>query len=253
MTRRDGNVYYHREQMQIFRNIVRTMVREFEIAATEFKESLKSIQEFAKASDELFSMVEIAIEAAGMISNTDFSAMTVRDGDVYYQREQMQIFRNIVRTMIREFALIEEEFSSAQVKGIATLAGSINTFVTNLSKVIDGIFDVIDQLTRLAGATVPGSIGAVVLQIVNSVKSQVPAAYSAGQALGVAIGQGIKDALNASAPGLTFASGGATLVMEGGVRTVVLENGAFQVTINDTMDAEEFKFEVVEILRELTE
>jgi hypothetical protein len=43
------------------------------------------------------------------------------------------------------------------------------------------------------------------------------------------------------------------LSARGNSRSVVVEAGAFPVTINDSMDAEEFKFNTLEILRQLTE
>ena len=93
-------------------------------------------------------------------------------------------------------------------------------------------------------------------QLLYVVYATVPAAYSAGQEVGTAIGQGITDALETTLPDFLkplSQPSNTAVVMEGGMRTVILEDGAFQVTINDTMDAEEFKFSVVQILRELTE
>ena len=138
-----------------------------------------------------------------------------------------------------------------------------------MGEIINGVFAIIDELEQFIGASVPAGLSGLMQQMNDVLRAAVLPAYNVGLEIGNALTRGITEAISAGLvpvgaavdgmiprPGMPLAAtagAGPSTAGANGSRTVILENGAFQVVINDAMDAEEFKFTVVEIIRELTE
>ena len=264
--------FHLHEQMIIFRRIVARMMEQFALAAAEMNEGMsKEIQDFAKAANELFEIIEVVLIGATKLSEIDFGPIV----QGFHLAEQITIFRNIIRHTMREFGAISEEFSANEISAISALSVHISEFITNLTGIIDQVFVMIEQMERFVTAQMPNGLGGITHKMIMVLQSAIAPARNVGMNIGNAFVDGITSSIlsgieraqaaitemisriQVEVPQLqpVFAGGGAGEVISGGgdFNTVVLENGAFQVTINDAMDAEEFKFSVLEILRELTE
>src|SRR5690606_24947711 len=67
--------WHLQQQIIIFRNIVRTMVREFAEAALEFGAMAESVSAFAEAAEGVIGLVEEGLAAAVMLSQIDFGSV----------------------------------------------------------------------------------------------------------------------------------------------------------------------------------
>jgi hypothetical protein len=115
--------WHLRDQIETFRNIIRTLIREFAEAATEFGSMAESVEAFADAADAVLGLVVDGIEAIQALSETDFGALV----QGWHLAGQIETFRNIIRTLIREFAEAATEFGSmaTSVEAMADAAGAV--------------------------------------------------------------------------------------------------------------------------------
>jgi TP901 family phage tail tape measure protein len=145
-------------------------------------------------------------------------------------------------------------------------------FSAAMITVLDQVRIAIDKMNELVNAGVPEGLTAILQSMQTVLRSAITPVYNIGLEIGKALIDGISAAItaglaqiDAAMAGLmngitvpTVPSGAAALAGPGQTgtgsgRTVVLEAGAFQVEINNGMDAEEFEFRMLEKLRELTE
>ena len=158
---------------------------------------------------------------------------------------------------------------------IETYAKAVKGVSNTLSAIIEDVTVAIGHIETLINKDVPGGLKDVTMQMIMILQNLTTPMLSIGLEIGDALIFGIISAIQIGMSavntavadligGIEFtqpefpqpatATGGVGVGgSSGGGRSVVIEAGAFQVSITDTMDAEEFKFEVVEILRQLTE
>jgi TP901 family phage tail tape measure protein len=140
------------DQIVIFRNIIRTMVREFAEAAGEFGSMADSVQAFAEAGGAVVELVESGLKAVEELSAVDFGALV----QGWHLAGQIETFRNIIRTMMREFAEAAAEFGS--------LSESVQAFAEAAGAVVDLIEPGIEAIKLLANYSADTSTLAAAMQ-----------------------------------------------------------------------------------------
>jgi F0F1-type ATP synthase delta subunit len=117
---KDG--YHLRDQMIIFRNIVRSTMREFSLAAAEIDAEMSdAVGALATAAESVFGLVEVVIEKAKFLSDADLSVI-LKDG--YHLHDQTIIFRNIVRSTMRLFAEAAKEMRTDGINAVQEYIGA---------------------------------------------------------------------------------------------------------------------------------
>jgi hypothetical protein len=168
-------------------------------------------------------------------------------------------------------------FDAATLALIDIYAKAVRGVSDTLSTIVEDVTVAIGHIETLVNKNVPGSLKNVTVQMLMILHNLTTPMRSVGVAVGTAFVGGIISAIEAGMVGVSGAmtnmignvqldqpqfetatpSSGTPsiglLSARGNSRSVVVEAGAFPVTINDSMDAEEFKFNTLEILRQLTE
>ncbi len=130
--------WHLRDQIVLFRNIIRTLIREFEEAAAEFGSMSGAVESFADAAGAVVELVEDSLAAVTLLSNFDFGPVI----SGWHLRDQIVLFRNIIRTLMREFADAAVEFGA--------VAESVESFADAAGAVVDLIEPAIESLNALA-------------------------------------------------------------------------------------------------------
>jgi intein/homing endonuclease/phage-related protein len=128
-------------QIVIFRNIVRTLVREFAEAALELGGFADFVSAFGEAASKVVGLVADGLEAAKALAQTDFGALV--NGPYNHLATQIVTFRNIIRTLIREFALAAADFSEG-------LMDSVSNFTDAAGDIVGLVADALAATTLLA-------------------------------------------------------------------------------------------------------
>ncbi len=132
--------WHLRDQIVIFRNIIRTLIREFAEAASEFAYMSEAVDSFAEAAEAVVELVEDGLAATVMLSQIDFAGVV----QGWHLRDQIVIFRNIVRTMVREFAEAALEFGY--------MSESVEAFADAAEAVVGLVEDGLAAVTALSAA-----------------------------------------------------------------------------------------------------
>lgn len=100
------------QQIQIFRNMARSLMRSFAEAAVEFGPALSDqIVGFTDAITSIVELLEPAIEGMTLLSETDFGSIVGEwNGRTTPLAEQMKVIRNIMRALVRIFEDAAFEF-----------------------------------------------------------------------------------------------------------------------------------------------
>lgn len=125
------------DQIRVFRNIIRTIIREFAEAASEMSgELMGGVKSFADAAGAVVGMIEEAISGAQMLAEVDFGPVV--NGPNQHLAEQIRIFRNIIRTIMREFAEAASEMSVELMDAVRSFAQAADAVVGIIESAIEG-------------------------------------------------------------------------------------------------------------------
>jgi len=232
--------------------------------------TLKLIETYAKTIKKVADAVISFGEALDIIATIKWPKPGTWEAIFFGLDWLMMVMVDTIKTSARRF-------DGPTLALIDTYAKAVKGVSNTLSVIIDDVAVAIGHINTLVNQNIPGSLQSITSQMIAILHNLTAPARSVGVAIGDAIVGGIIQAITSGImavnsavtaligsiqfeppqfPQLETATGnavGSIASRGGGGRTVVIENGAFQISINDTMDAEEFKFEVVEILRQLTE
>jgi phage-related protein len=182
---------------------------------------------------------------------------------------------HLILFMVTNIKNAAMNLSDVEIERAMSLAGGTDKVATAITSIVENVQATVERMTALVAMNVPGSLQGIMNQMMAILHGLIVPSGAVGWAIGDAIVNGIIQAITAGItnvnnaiaaliggiqfeqpqfPQAVAANGGAVNGDTGsGGRTVVIESGAFQVTISDTMDVEEFEFRTLEILRKLTE
>jgi hypothetical protein len=181
----------------------------------------------------------------------------------------------LMMVMVDTIKTSARRFDGPTLALIDTYAKAVKGVSNTLSVIVEDVAVAIGHINALVNKNIPGSLQNITTQMITILRNLTIPAANVGALIGDAIVNGIIHSITvgissvnsavaellgniqfeppqfpqAVAVGGAVGSSGAS----SSGRTVVIESGAFQVTISDTMDVEEFEFRTLEILRKLTE
>ena len=222
-------------QIETLRNILRTMVREFAEAAGEFAVMGEAVEAFSDAAEGVIGLVEDGLQAVLLLSEFDFGAAV----QGWHLAGQIETFRNIIRTLIREFAEAAAEFG--------TMAGTVEAFADAAGAVVDLVEPAIEAIRLLASYSADtASIGASMQAFSAQLVALVIVLATAFQQAQAQIGEGL-------AAAASFSDSAATLidVVEPGIEALALV-ATYEAIPGIRIAAAVFAQQLVSILTELS-
>jgi phage-related protein len=145
-------------QIVVFRNIVRTLVREFAEAALELGGFADFVSAFAEAADKVVGLIAEALEASLALAQTDFDALV--NGPYNHLATQIVTFRNIIRTLVREFAGAASDFSVELMDSVSAFADAAGDIVGLVADALAAttLLSEFDFVTAVGGMTLANNI-----------------------------------------------------------------------------------------------
>lgn len=159
--------WHLRDQIVIFRNIIRTVMREFAEAAVEINGDLAgAVADFANAADKVIGLVIDGLEAVTALSQIDFGPIV----QGFHLRDQIVIFRQIIATIVREFAAAADDISKELADQIKRFADSAGKLLGLIQPGIEGI----KQLSEyVKAANIGAAAAAFAKDLVQAIKAMV--------------------------------------------------------------------------------
>ena len=113
-------------QIRIFRNITKTIMREFAEAAGEMESELTdAIDRFVTAASGIFGMVEQAIEAIGQLSAADFGNIL----DIIKLLNNIETFKTIIGELVKAFADVAKDIETELLTKVTDFANATGAIV----------------------------------------------------------------------------------------------------------------------------
>lgn len=169
-------------QIETLRNVIRTLVREFAEGAAEFGFMSESVISFTEAGSAVIEIVSGALEAVVALAGFDFGQYI----DGWSLRDQIVILRNVIRTLVREFADAAGE--------LGTMSDAVSTFADAAGSVIDLVAKGIEAIALLATYNFSGDLTASIANMTGDLVTVLSSLVSGFQQAGLLANQAVIDA-----------------------------------------------------------
>lgn len=233
--------------------IIQTLATAFRIHLSPMADAVAAAGAFAEHINAIVSVVKPGLEIIGAFAD-------------YVRAENLSIKVSQFASQIADVARFLAVIFDNALRGIGeNMLTNAATFVANVEEALRGVMAIIDLIGQLVTADAPGTLQGALDQMLQAFRNKKVPAYQAGWMVGQRYIDGIVDAITAGLarvneamaivappPPAPVPATAANSASSAGTR-ITIEAGAFQTTISNEMDAQEFEYRMLEVLRRLTE